>query len=515
MPLETLQQQPKRTALAGTPPRLRPKGPVGPDFYRQLRAVAAAGGPRQSAVERLEADKAKYVKSQGALSKQQPLEERKGPLEVLELRNGPLEMKKGPLEVRKGPLEIKNGPLGLRKGPLVLRKGPLELRKGPLEVKNGPLEVRKGPLEMKNGPLEVRNGPLEVRNGPLEVRNGPLEVRNGPLEVRKGPLEMKNGPLEVRNGPLEVRKGPLMSSAVMRPTRKTNTKPGGPQLDLQHLSNLISVSEGGAHCEERAPAETADSTQQGPQKECPCPPPRPDWSSPAKIRLKTLVSTLMEDPGSPPAAGTVRRVDVLPPACRPPHYMLQPLQPLPLQPQSPLHPGPSHLRLFHTRTTPRASPLKPVVAAYKPECPAGKNPSSSFPISLPAVPPPSLSLSPAVTLLSSSSSRKRRSLARSKSDLSDRCSMERFFNLCGVDPSDLQLAGSCSDIVSLARFRSVSAPGSECAGEEEEEVEEEEEEAGNAAARVPYGISVIEKNARVIKWLYGLRQAIDTKSTNL
>ncbi|KAJ4921320.1 hypothetical protein JOQ06_022684 [Pogonophryne albipinna] len=478
MPLETLQQQPKRTALAGTPPRLRPKGPVGPDFFRQLRAVAAAGGPRQSAVERLEADKAKYVKSQGALSKQQPLEERKGPLE----------MKKGPLEV-------------------------LELRNGPLEMKKGPLEVKKGPLEVRKGPLEVRKGPLEIKNGPLGLRKGPLVLRKGPLEV----LELRKGPLEVRNGPLEVRKGPLMSSAVMRPTRKTNTKPGGAQLDLQHLSNLISVSEGGAHCEEREPAETADSTQQGPQqqKERPCPPPRPDWSSPAKIRLKTLVSTLMEDPGSPPAAGTVRRVDVLPPACRPPHYMLQPLQPLPLHPQSPLHPGPSHRRLFHTRTTPRASPLKPVVAAYKPECPAGKNPSSSFPTSLPAFPPPSLSPSPTITLLSSSSSRKRRSLARSKSDLSDRCSMERFFNLCGVDPSDLQLAGSCSDIVSLARFRSVSAPGSECTGEEEEEVEEEEEEAGNAAARVPYGVSVIEKNARVIKWLYGLRQAIDTKSTNL
>ncbi|KAI9515459.1 hypothetical protein NQZ68_024962 [Dissostichus eleginoides] len=520
MPLETLQQQPRRTALAGTPPRLRPKGPVGPDFYRQLRAVAAVGGPRQSAVERLEADKAKYVKSQGALSKRQPLEERKGPLEVLELRNGPLEMKKGPLEVRKGPLEVRKGPLEVlevRKGPLEIRNGPLGLRKGPLEVRKVPLEVlevRKGPLEIRNGPLGLRKGPLELKKVPLELKKVPLEV----LEVRKGPLEVKKGPLEVRKGPLEVRKGPLMSSAAMRPTRKTNTKPGGAQLDLQHLSNLISVSEGGAHCEEREPAETADSTQQGPQqqKERPCPPPRPDWSSPAKIRLKTSVSTLMEDPGSPPAAGTVRRVDVLPPACRPPHYMLQPLQPLPLHPQSPLHPGPSHLRLFHTRTTPRASPLKLVVAAYKPECLAGKTPSSSspFPTSLPASPPPSLS--PAITLLSPSSSRKRRSLARSKSDLSDRCSMERFFNLCGVDPSDLQLAGSCSDIVSLARFRSVSAPGSECAGEEEEvEEEEEEEEAGNAAARVPYGVSVIEKNARVIKWLYGLRQAKDTKSTNL
>ncbi len=71
----------------------------------------------------------------------------------------------------------------------------------------------------------------------------------------------------------------------------------------------------------------------------------------------------------------------------------------------------------------------------------------------------------------------------------------------------------------MARFRSVSAPGSECAGSdrEEEEDDDEEEDAGKAAARVPYGVSVIERNARVIKWLYGLRHAKDnaSKTTNL
>lgn len=73
----------------------------------------------------------------------------------------------------------------------------------------------------------------------------------------------------------------------------------------------------------------------------------------------------------------------------------------------------------------------------------------------------------------------------------------------------------------MARFRSVSAPGSECAGsdrgDEDEDDDDEEEVAGKAAGRVPYGVSVIERNARVIKWLYGLRQAKDnaTKSTNL
>lgn len=70
----------------------------------------------------------------------------------------------------------------------------------------------------------------------------------------------------------------------------------------------------------------------------------------------------------------------------------------------------------------------------------------------------------------------------------------------------------------MARFRSVSAPGSECAGSGREEGDaEEEEDAGNPAGRVPYGVSVIERNARVIKWLYGLRNAKDSpgKSTNL
>uniref|UniRef100_A0A3P9N1D2 Major facilitator superfamily domain containing 2a-like 2 n=1 Tax=Poecilia reticulata TaxID=8081 RepID=A0A3P9N1D2_POERE len=123
-------------------------------------------------------------------------------------------------------------------------------------------------------------------------------------------------------------------------------------------------------------------------------------------------------------------------------------------------------------------------------------------------------------------SRKRPSLTRSKSDMSDRFSragteLERFFNLCGLEPADLQdLPASSSDIVSLARFRSVSAPGSECAASQrggEEEEEEEEDDALKAADRVPYGVSVIERNARVIKWLYGLRQVKEntTTSTNL
>ncbi|XP_034552238.1 protein FAM110A [Notolabrus celidotus] len=414
MPSETLQhplRQPARTVLAATPPRLRPKGPVGPDFYRQF--PAAAGRPKQSAVERLEADKAKYVKSQVALSKQQPVK------------------------------------------------------------------------------------------------------------------------------PAEVRKPLLSPGTALRPTRKTPTpmkaKQEGLQLDLAHLSNLISGVTDGPQSSVNAkdrPDGAESSPQQIPagtpqKKERPRPPPRPDWSSPAKVRLKASGPARVESPGSlGPAAGTVRRVDVMPQAgpartpCRPPQFIRQPLQPL--HSQSPLRPATSNLRVLHPRLT---SPLKPVVAVPpKLENPASSPDGTPIPalplLNLPVFPPPS----PAITRLSSSSSRKRPSLTRSKSDMSDRFSragteLERFFNLCGLDPADLQeWTGSSSDIVSLARFRSVSAPGSEVAGSgREEEDEEEEEVAGNVAARAPYGVSVIERNARVIKWLYGLRHDKDNanKSTDL
>ncbi|KAM3618239.1 uncharacterized protein V6R79_017821 [Siganus canaliculatus] len=421
MPLGTVQhpvRQPTRTAVAATPPRLRPKGPVGPDFYRRFPPAAAQ--PKQSAVERLEADKAKYVKSQVALSKQQPVR-------------------------------------------------------------------------------------------PPEAQKPPIKPGSGLQPTRKTPTQVK------------VKKEKV-------------------QLDLEHLSSLISDVNDGPHSS--VTTGSADSKADGTKssdnslcstaagaeqkKERPRPPSHLDWSSPAKVRLKASGPARVESPNSAasPAAGTVRRVDVLPQAsptrtpCRPPQYLRQPLQPMPLHPQFGLRSAASPLRLFHTRTAAGASPspLKPAGAPLKPDNP----PSSPAGLPLQAAPPPVFPPpSPAITRLSSSSSRKRPSLTRSKSDMSDRCSragteLERFFNLCGLDPADLQeWTGSSSDIVSMARFRSVSAPGSECAGSGREE--EEEEDAGDAAERVPYGVSVIERNARVIKWLYGLRHAKEntSRSTNL
>ncbi|XP_064377752.1 protein FAM110A isoform X1 [Dromaius novaehollandiae] len=109
--------------------------------------------------------------------------------------------------------------------------------------------------------------------------------------------------------------------------------------------------------------------------------------------------------------------------------------------------------------------------------------------------------------------RRQTPLPRSKSDLSDRYSratadLERFFNYCGLDAEEVRdlgaerFARAASDIVS-AKPQSGSTASSgggrsqRSAGTRGERQPE----------RLPYGISVVERNARVIKWLYGLRQA--------
>ncbi|CAI9597253.1 unnamed protein product [Staurois parvus] len=112
-------------------------------------------------------------------------------------------------------------------------------------------------------------------------------------------------------------------------------------------------------------------------------------------------------------------------------------------------------------------------------------------------------------------------LHRSKSDLSDRYSrasadLERFFNYCGLDPGEVSNIGAehfvraSSDIVSL-KFHSVSAESSEYA---QSQVSVATPEETPASTRIPYGISIIERNARVIKWLYGLRQAREAQKSS-
>lgn len=346
--------------------------------------------------------------------------------------------------------------------------------------------------------------------------------------------------------PPPMRKPLLSPTAELRPTRKNplsrpSTQQGGAQLDLKHLSNLINgvgdapLSSMPVDPERKQPPTCTPGSPIRPYplpvagevgEGTPCPP-CSAWSSPTSMRVQAPTPVKGEPPGSAgsPTAVTVRRVDVMPhsrPALRtasrsqqPIRQPLQPFQAVPLHPHLPLNTVASNLRLYHSRTTSGSSPLKPVPAP-PPQDLILPPPTAAAPLlSDPMVPPPG---SPTVTRLSSSSSRKRPSLTRSKSDMSDRFSragtdLERFFNLCGLDPTELQaLAGPGSDIVSIARLHSASAPGSECAGTGRED--EEEEEA--VTERMPYGVSVIERNARVIKWLYGLRQAKDSvRSTNM
>ncbi|XP_051984379.1 protein FAM110B-like [Xyrauchen texanus] len=118
---------------------------------------------------------------------------------------------------------------------------------------------------------------------------------------------------------------------------------------------------------------------------------------------------------------------------------------------------------------------------------------------------------------------RRPSLHRSKSDLSDRyaragADVERFFNYCGLDPEELESVGvesfarASSDIVSL-NFRSASMISSDCeqSRHSNEGLSDEDDEAGE---RVPYGISAVERNARVIKWLYSIKQARESQKVS-
>lgn len=117
---------------------------------------------------------------------------------------------------------------------------------------------------------------------------------------------------------------------------------------------------------------------------------------------------------------------------------------------------------------------------------------------------------------------RRPSLHRSKSDLSDRyaragADVERFFNYCGLDPEELENFGvenftrANSDIISL-NFRSASMISSDCEQSRHSNDDLTDEEEANE--RVPYGISAVERNARVIKWLYSIKQARESQKVS-
>uniref|UniRef100_H3A978 Family with sequence similarity 110 member C n=2 Tax=Latimeria chalumnae TaxID=7897 RepID=H3A978_LATCH len=113
---------------------------------------------------------------------------------------------------------------------------------------------------------------------------------------------------------------------------------------------------------------------------------------------------------------------------------------------------------------------------------------------------------------------KQRGLHRSQSDISSRYSkafseFETFFKFCGLDPEVIEDLGrenfsTASDNVSH-KIRSVSVATSESgftqlSGDNDGLMEEELNE------QIPSTTSVIERNARIIKWLYSCKKAKDT-----
>ncbi|XP_061112536.1 protein FAM110B [Conger conger] len=406
MPVETLRPSDGRMAGApftsAMPFRILNKGP---EYFRR---APEPGARKLSAVERLEADKAKYVKSQQVAStKQEPVK---------------------PPIIRK-PLLSPGMLLQCRIHSPPARKLP----RRPADSDSGFGGVHKA-------------SPLN-----LEILNNLINVCDGP------PPSAKNKP------------PPANSSSCSSPSSSP-------------LNKLLADEQN-----RRPPPVPARALKAG------------AYCSPA---------------GGSPNTVTVRRVDVRPQAeVRKPQRM-------PLQPQPPKR----------QVAQPQAPPPQPAPApapAPSPVLPSPLSPAlPSSPLLLRTLLPPA---SPAFTRLSSTSSRssprdgpggrRHPSLHRSKSDLSDRYSratadLERFFNYCGLDPAEAEglgvecFARASSDIVSVSKLRSVSTPSSECAGPSLHSDEPP------PAQRAPYGISVIERNARVIKWLYGIRQARDAQSVS-
>ncbi|XP_022051660.1 protein FAM110C [Acanthochromis polyacanthus] len=111
-------------------------------------------------------------------------------------------------------------------------------------------------------------------------------------------------------------------------------------------------------------------------------------------------------------------------------------------------------------------------------------------------------------------------LHRSKSEMRLRCSValseqEHFFDFCGLDMDMIErlgrenfLSGASSiDTLSLA-LRSVGGDG--CGGSEPSEFSRHSGDGlfqEELAEQLPTGVSIIERNARVIKWLYGCKNA--------
>ncbi|XP_051281465.1 protein FAM110B [Dicentrarchus labrax] len=459
MPVETLRPSDGRLAgvpfTSAMPFRILNKGP---DYFRRQ---AEPGARKLSAVERLEADKAKYVKSQQvALNRQAPIK---------------------PPIIRK-PLV----PPGMMPQCQISTPPARKVPRCPADVENG--GGREGPVRRRGPALN-----LDILNNLIN------DVCDGPMPCSQSSSSTSPSSSSPSSGAKSI--GSSLSAEQERSNRLLN--------NLKPLNHSTINSSSTSSCT----SSPLNNNLRTPAAE-PAPPAAPIPARAPRIGVPA--------PYSSPNSVTVRRVDVRPQA------EIRKPQRAQLQPQ---------LRPRQTAQGQVAHPQVPPPQNQNQPPPPLSNPSQTLPPP-PAYPPPSPMLiragiippaSPAFTRISNASSkgsaRKHPSLHRSKSDLSDRYSratadMERFFNYCGLDPEEVEGMGGVecftranSDIVSVSKLRSVSTPSSEADRLREDEVDEDNEDGpARANERVPYGISVIERNARVIKWLYGIRQARDTNN---
>lgn len=154
------------------------------------------------------------------------------------------------------------------------------------------------------------------------------------------------------------------------------------------------------------------------------------------------------------------------------------------------------------------------------------SPTEPGPVAAPAVPGPSAPPAPAPPVRAPSRvpaaprgpellGARHRGLQRSQSDLSSRYSaslaeFDTFFQYCGLEPEVVEALGrenfsAGSDVVAL-KVRSVSVATSDSGFSRhsggDEGLQEEE-----LTEQVPSTTSVVERNARIIKWLYTCKKA--------
>ncbi|XP_036119515.1 protein FAM110C [Molossus molossus] len=158
-----------------------------------------------------------------------------------------------------------------------------------------------------------------------------------------------------------------------------------------------------------------------------------------------------------------------------------------------------------TKPGPAAAPVSPA----RPSAPAAPPAPPARPTALAAPRSPE----PPVT--------RRRGLQRSQSDLSSRYStsaaeFDTFFQFCGLEPDVVEALGrenfsAGSDHVAI-KVRSVSVATSESGFSRHSDEGLQEEE---LTEQVPSTTSVIERNARIIKWLYTCKKAKETPGPRL